>query len=101
MKFLPPDDPTAVYPIGKLKQGGETPEPAPEAGTPAPPPEPAKPLFTPTPSGAHRATPSPKHRSTGPAATHPALMLAGVGAVGMLLGALVLGLVSLAILFTQ
>ncbi|MCB9673693.1 MAG: hypothetical protein H6737_01175 [Alphaproteobacteria bacterium] len=102
MKFLPPDDPTAVYPIRATKldeDGLDVPEPEPEPEAAAPEPEPPhEPLdedFGVRPSSAHAATPAAS--AGGP---NPLILLAFL-AVGMLLAAGVLGALAFGLFLTR
>jgi len=84
MKFMPPDSPTAVYPIGKLPPGLDDDSEPPKAEVE---PEPAPSLGLPTEFTPQVA--APVNRPTGAGAAKPLVLVAFVGG-GMLLAAALL-----------
>lgn len=112
MKFLPPDDPTAVYPIGSMKND---PTDGDGSSTPAPERPRAEPVKDPTPPGdlgevaagpsrprgARTATPRPGGRLAQPGAKNPIILAGGALAVGFLLAAAVLAVIALFLFLFQ
>jgi hypothetical protein len=111
MKYLPPDDPTAVYPIGSLKkEETETPAPDPAAkalgSKGAAKGASSRPVLDPVEMTDDAlnplATPAPRQRSAHPGPSRSPVVLGLIfGGAGMLLAALLLGTVALFFYATQ